>query len=234
MKLLIKLMIFLIMLMPVFRINTYAEPIIEQKTIQVTQAEVTADVPEGFDREITINFTLDNGANALYTLNRSNKYKESGVIPIGSHNLNFININGNTGQYDISSAGVIVAYEGQKCKFKVTVTNNQDVYSENKSNESDTKKSSSADKKNIGGNHTQEELESTLITDDSNNSENEKLENDDSSNNDDVEESENTDAEEENKKEKKKSFFRKYYATLLVLSVCGVVFFMIKLKNRYR
>lgn len=216
--------IFLLLLS--INIQAYADPIVEQSEIKVTQIEVIANVPEQFTKEITVNFTLDNGTNALYTLNKSNRYKVEGVIPLGNHILNFININGNNGEYKISSPGVVVAYEGQKSIFKIDVTINPDMVQE-KNNSSNNNSN-----KNIGGNKTQEYLESTLIKDD--NKSNDQGENNTEVEDRDKEEQQEA-VEEKNDEEKEdgdkksiiKMFLKKWFSAVLLLialSIFGVIF----------
>lgn len=214
--------IFLLLLS--INVKAYAAPVVEQSEIKVTQIEVIANVPEQFTKEITVNFTLDNGTNALYTLNKANRYKVEGVIPLGNHTLNFININGNNGEYKISSPGAVVAYEGQKSTFKIDVTINPDMVQEkNNSNNNNSNK-------NIGGNKTQEYLESTLIKDDDKS--NDKVENNtEDKDKQDVQEeiTEENDEEKEggDKKSIIKVFLKKWFSAVLllvVLSIFGVIF----------
>ena len=216
--------IFLLLLS--INIQAYADPIVEQSEIKVTQIEVIANVPEQFTKEITVNFTLDNGTNALYTLNKANRYKVEGIIPIGNHTLNFININGNNGEYKISSPGAVVAYEGQKSIFKIDITINPDMV-QDKNNSSNNNSS-----KNIGGNKTQEYLESTLIKDD--NKSNDQGENNTEVEDRDKEEQQEA-VEEKNYEEKEdgdkksiiKVFLKKWFSAVLLLiavSIFGVIF----------
>lgn len=214
--------IFLLLLS--INIQAYAEPVVEQSEIKVTQIEVIANVPDQFTKEITVNFTLDNGTNALYTLNKANRYKVEGVIPIGNHILNFININGNNGEYKISSQGAVVAYEGQKSTFKIDVTINPDMVQE-KNNSSNNNSS-----KNIRGNKTQEYLESTLIKDE--NKSNDKVENntEDRDKQDyqgEIKEGNDEKKEDGDKKSIIKVFLKKWFSAVLLLialSIFGVIF----------
>lgn len=204
-------------------VQVYAAPVVEQSEIKVTQIEVIANVPEQFTKEITVNFTLDNGTNALYTLNKANRYKVEGIIPIGNHTLNFININGNTGEYKVLSQGVVGAYEGQKSTFKIDVTINPDMIQDKKSSSNDNSN------KNIGGNKTQEYLESTLIKDDNKSNEQVEKDTEDKDKQDTQEEVEDKNAEEEDgdKKSIIKVFLKKWFSAVLLLiavSIFGVIF----------
>ncbi|MBY7009318.1 hypothetical protein FDC58_14935 [Clostridium botulinum] len=227
MKKVFKIFFTFLMIIILNNVNAYAEPIIENKNVSITNIEVKANVPTGFNKTIYVNFKLEDGTNALYTLIPQENYIYNGVIPIGQAQVNFINIVENNNEYKYSSAGALGAYEGQKTKFTIDVQKDETTSRLNKkipNNENQQKEA-----ENIGGNHTQEDLEANR-TDTVKSDENKEAEN--------LQEDKNKESKDIKKDEdinkQANTFFKKYFITITLLIICSIAYLTMKIKKRNR
>lgn len=178
MKKIIKLMLLLVLLITVNIRGVHAETKIEENNIKVTTIEIIANAPDGFDKDIYVNFLLANGTNKLYILKRDEGYIYNGTIQVGEAKINFVNIINNNNEYSYSCLNSLKAEEGEKAKFDIDIEKSEDNKNTSKldCDKIPDSENPQKSKDNIGGNHTQEELESTLIEEEKNDNQESKEE----------------------------------------------------------
>lgn len=95
----------------------------EATEIQYGYIDIKAITPENFDTSIMINFTLEDGTNALYTLEKVNSYKNEEKMLIGKHKLEFISIyNDLKGRYSVENEKEITITKDTSTPFVITIT----------------------------------------------------------------------------------------------------------------
>lgn len=111
-----RIFLLFILLIVYQRIYTHAE------IKDVGFIDIQVELPRDFETGLMINFTLEDGTNALYTLNPHNGYKLQQQMPVGRHTLDFINLyNDIKGEYEISSEKVIVIEKNKGTLFDVFI-----------------------------------------------------------------------------------------------------------------
>lgn len=101
--------------------------------------DIRLNPPEEFKSGVMLNFTLEDGTNALYTINvENNGYNVQEKMPVGHHKLEFINIYDDLkGEYRIDSPKEVDIVANQGTMFQVDILKKKDI--EKKSEEKDTK-----------------------------------------------------------------------------------------------
>lgn len=109
----------------IFIISIIILPTNVTATPEVTSVIIQADVPEGFEKNILINFTLEDQTNALYRLEKVNNFSSKNPIPVGKHKIDFINILDDIkGEYKVKAPKEIETKKGAITSFKIVIENN--------------------------------------------------------------------------------------------------------------
>ncbi|MGM8299618.1 hypothetical protein [Clostridium perfringens] len=101
--------------------NVFAVEVKNEK-VQVSNIIIKANVPEGFDKNIMINFELKDGTNALYTLNKEQNYIYKGLIPVGQAKLSFASVTPDNGAYNVTLPKEINVEENKSINLDVNVS----------------------------------------------------------------------------------------------------------------
>jgi|GEM_PF-6129304 len=85
---------------------------------------IEADVPLNFEKNILINFTLEDGTNALYRLETFNNFKVQEKMPVGNHKIDFISILNDTRSiYKVEAKEEIQIEKDISSDYKIEILN---------------------------------------------------------------------------------------------------------------